>query len=292
MQLRQITYFLRACDTLNFTRAAEICSVSQPSLSASINKLEEELGGKLFLRKERTIQLTQLGHAMRTELGRVEQAKHAALSAAKSITSAQIDVINLGLMCTLSPQNLLTALAGFGASEHGHTELLIHDIPETNWQELLITEAIDCVIVAHTEALPDTFVSRSLNKEKMVLGLPDNHPFIEASEVHLDQLQYYRYVDRLRCEFREMFFTSLAEKDIVINVAMRSEREDLVQKSIAAGVGMSVMPESTALESGLRYREIESLSIERHISFVSKKDLPVRESIKQFVEHLILAYSD
>jgi DNA-binding transcriptional LysR family regulator len=291
MQLRQITYFLRICDTLNFTRAAELCSVSQPSLSSAINKLEEELGGKLFHRKERSIQLTPLGHAMRTELGRVEHAKHAALTAAKSITNDQSDVINLGLMCTLSPQNLLEALASFGASEFGNSELLVHDIPEANWHELLITEAIDCVIVAHTESLPTTFESRSLNTEKMVLGLPANHPLTETTEVFLDQLQEYRYVDRLRCEFRDMFFKDMAEKAIDINVTMRSEREDLVQKSISAGVGISMMPESAILDSGLEYREIKDLNIERQISFVSKKVLPVKNSVKLLIEHLVRAYS-
>src|SRR6202022_2133814 len=54
MQMNQIRYFLAVCETLNFTRAAEKCNVSQPALTRGIHKLEEELGG-LLLRREHNL---------------------------------------------------------------------------------------------------------------------------------------------------------------------------------------------------------------------------------------------
>ena len=87
MKLSQIHYFLRLCDTLNFTRAAELCCVSQPSLSAVIHKLEEELGGLLFVRGGKQVVLTTLGESMRIHLGRIEEAKNSATAAASSIVS-------------------------------------------------------------------------------------------------------------------------------------------------------------------------------------------------------------
>jgi len=45
MEMHQVRYFLAVCETLNFTRAAEICNVAQPSLTRAIKKLEDELGG-------------------------------------------------------------------------------------------------------------------------------------------------------------------------------------------------------------------------------------------------------
>ena len=52
MEMHQVRYFLAVADTLNFTRAAELCHVSQPALTRAIQQLEEELGG-LLLRRER-----------------------------------------------------------------------------------------------------------------------------------------------------------------------------------------------------------------------------------------------
>ncbi|MGC1624341.1 MAG: LysR family transcriptional regulator, partial [Pseudolabrys sp.] len=51
MEMHQVRYFLAVADELNFTRAAEKCNVSQPSLSRAIKMLEFEFGGDLFRRE-------------------------------------------------------------------------------------------------------------------------------------------------------------------------------------------------------------------------------------------------
>ena len=64
MELHQIRYFLAVSSTLNFTRAAEECHVSQPSLTRAIKKLEDELGEELFRRERSRTHLTELGRVM------------------------------------------------------------------------------------------------------------------------------------------------------------------------------------------------------------------------------------
>ena len=59
MEIHQARYFVALCDSLNFTRAAESCGISQPSLTKAIQKLEEELGGAL-IQRERGLILTAL----------------------------------------------------------------------------------------------------------------------------------------------------------------------------------------------------------------------------------------
>ena len=61
MDLRQLEYVDRVAKTLNFTRAAQELHVAQPALSRAIAKLEEELGGKLFIRTSRSVKLTDAG---------------------------------------------------------------------------------------------------------------------------------------------------------------------------------------------------------------------------------------
>ena len=64
MEMHQIRYFLGVARTLNFTRAAEECHVSQPSLTRAIKLLEQELGGDLFRRERSLSHLTDLGQRM------------------------------------------------------------------------------------------------------------------------------------------------------------------------------------------------------------------------------------
>jgi len=61
MEMHEIKYFLAACRTLNFHRAAELSHVSQPALTRAVQKLEAELGGHLFHRERNQIRVTDFG---------------------------------------------------------------------------------------------------------------------------------------------------------------------------------------------------------------------------------------
>lgn len=79
MELRQLQAFLTVANTLNFSRAAEILFISQPSLSKQIADLEQELNAKLFNRTRRMVQLTPAGtffyEQVKRNLSSLEQAK-------------------------------------------------------------------------------------------------------------------------------------------------------------------------------------------------------------------------
>src|SRR5262245_13709780 len=79
MELHQLRYFVAVADAENFTRAAEQCFVSQPSLSQQIAKLEQELGHALFERLGRRVRITDAGRALYRRalsiLGAVDEAK-------------------------------------------------------------------------------------------------------------------------------------------------------------------------------------------------------------------------
>jgi Bacterial regulatory helix-turn-helix protein, lysR family len=63
MEFHQVRYFLAVASTLNFTRAAEMCNVTQPALTKGVQKLEDELGGQLIYRERQLTHLTDLGKA-------------------------------------------------------------------------------------------------------------------------------------------------------------------------------------------------------------------------------------
>jgi DNA-binding transcriptional LysR family regulator len=86
MYIQQIRYFLAVCDELNFTRAAQRCGVSQPSLTGCIKRLEKEIGGQLFARKP-TVSVTHLGNVVRPHLRRIARDAEKALSLARLLNA-------------------------------------------------------------------------------------------------------------------------------------------------------------------------------------------------------------
>jgi molybdenum-dependent DNA-binding transcriptional regulator ModE len=88
MQMNQIRYFLALCEERNFTRAAKRCGVSQPSLTNAIKRLEQTLGGPLFHRDRRNIELTELGRLVKPYLKQLNQSAYEAKRKAAKVLSA------------------------------------------------------------------------------------------------------------------------------------------------------------------------------------------------------------
>jgi len=103
MNLRDLRYFIALADTRHFGKAADLCFVSQPTLSTQVKKLEEELGVALFERVPRNILLTPVGERI---------LKHARLALAqislmqdiaKHTQDPETASIRLGIFPTLAP---------------------------------------------------------------------------------------------------------------------------------------------------------------------------------------------
>ena len=90
MNLRQLEYFVAAAETLNFTRAAQKCFITQATMTVQIKALEEQVGVALFLRDKHHVSLTPAGkvylNEARTLLLRAEEAKKLARTAAAGIS--------------------------------------------------------------------------------------------------------------------------------------------------------------------------------------------------------------
>ena len=95
MDLNQVAYFLNLAETLNFTEAARVSGVSQPSLTRAIQRLEDELGGPVVYRDGKDTRLTALGRDLVVEFMRVQSALAAAtpLAAARLIIDVALFVL-------------------------------------------------------------------------------------------------------------------------------------------------------------------------------------------------------
>jgi DNA-binding transcriptional LysR family regulator len=88
MKLHQIRYFLAICEHRSFTLAARSCGIAQPSLTIAIQRLESEIGGRLFDRAMRPTVLTELGELVRLDFAVIARAaERAARKASRFQTS-------------------------------------------------------------------------------------------------------------------------------------------------------------------------------------------------------------
>src|SRR3974390_310592 len=110
MEMHQVPYFLAVARTLNFTRAADECNVTQPSLTRAIKQLEAELGGDLFRRK-RPAGLTELGQRMHPLLKQCYDSAVGARSLASSLKSGEIGALRMALTHSIDLSLLIPFLS-------------------------------------------------------------------------------------------------------------------------------------------------------------------------------------
>jgi len=122
MEMHQVRYFLALCEERNFTRAAKRCGVSQPSLTNAIKRLEQTLGGPLFHRNRRNIELTELGRVVKPYLKQLNQSAYEAeRKAAKVLSAPSITHQPRAMEAFMRAHHVIAVVAvlviGFGAKQ-------------------------------------------------------------------------------------------------------------------------------------------------------------------------------
>jgi DNA-binding transcriptional LysR family regulator len=268
MEMHQVRYFLAAAKTLSFTRAAEVCHVSQPALTTAIKKLEEQLGSPLFHREGRQIVLTEFGRRMRPHLGQIVEEAKAAETVAKDFRLLNQVPIRVGVMSTIGPMRLAALIAAFEHQSPG-VETAVHDGAPEALAAQLDADELDIAILNPLDGLGDNYRAEPLYTERYVVLLPPDHPFRERNALALRDLSGQPYVDRLSCEMREMVMGVCAEMGVELYARFRSEREEWVQAMVMANIGFAFMPEYSVTRPDSIRRPLVDPAVKRTISLIT-----------------------
>lgn len=268
MELNQVRYFLTACETLNFTRAAEICDVAVPTLSRAIAKLEEELGGQLFRRERHLTHLTDLGRLMQGHLGAAHAATEAAKREAEKHTAAETSM-RIGVISTMSASHLVAYLRSLSERAPG-LDLDIWESHCADIAEALDHGEIDIALMTLPE-YPEQFRPVELYREPYLMAFAPGHRFERMNAVPLAELDGEDYVKRMHCEFPSNFVKlGVAKPYQTVRTRYATEREDWVQSMVAAGLGVTLMPKYLPIMPGIVTRPIIEPEVTRTVSIVTR----------------------
>lgn len=268
MEMHQVRYFLAAAKALSFTRAAEVCHVSQPALTTAIKKLEAQLGSALFHRDGRQVLLTEFGRRMEPHLSQILQQANAAETLAKDFRLLKEVPIRLGVMSTIGPMRLAAFLAEFEQRAPG-VEVAVRDGAPEALAAALTADELDLAILNPLDGLGENYRAEPLYAERYVVILPPEHPFKDRDAIALRDLSEQPYVDRLACEMREKVMSVCEDMGVKLYARLRSEREDWVQSMVMASIGFAFMPEFSVTDPNSVWRPLVDPAVERTISLIS-----------------------
>ncbi|MDX1554556.1 MAG: LysR substrate-binding domain-containing protein [Xanthomonadales bacterium] len=241
MNIRALQYFVKLADLKHFSKSAEACFVSQPTLSTQIRKLEEELGVQLVERAPRKVMLTPVGEEIadraRAVLNDIEQIRAVAR---KSIDPAE-GTLRLGIFPTLAPY-LLPHVIPKLRKKFPRLLLQLAEEKTDDILKMLHRGTLDAALLALP--IEDEGLTVSvLFEEPFVLAIPEDHPLAGQASVTTEDL---RGSELLLLEEGHCMREHALE---VCSLAGASERVDFhatsmetLRQMVAADVGITLMP--------------------------------------------------
>src|SRR6202522_149779 len=242
MEVHQLRYVCAVADTGNFSRAAERCQIAQPSLSQQVLKLEEDLGAKLFDRLGRSIRLTEAGRAFIPHARAILEQMEVARSSVADKNADLRGSVAVGVIPTVAPYLMPSYTASF-AKKYPDAKLRI--VEETT---LVLIEGLrDLSIDVAILALPLRYKDLELfpiRTEPLFAVLRRDHPRASAKSLALKDLRGESFV-MLRdghC-FRDLSLDTCTRARITPNIAFESGQFSSLLGMVAAGIGVSLVPE-------------------------------------------------
>lgn len=282
MEMQQVRYFVALAGTLNFTRAAEQCNVSQPALTRAIQQLEHELGGPLFHRERGNTHLSELGRMMLPYLQTVEESCRAARDQARAVKKLEQATLTIGTMCTIGPQLVSDLLVRFQA-QHPGVEVRVVDTGAPQMIEMLEKGDLEVAIVGVPGELPPTLHQLPIFEERFVILLPPNHRLVASNPIRAIELDQEPYVSRSNCEVFEPVRNELIGRGVCLRQVFSSPRDDWVQGMIKAGLGLGFFPEFSVTDPDLVVRPLVEPSFNRTIYLATVRGRPHSPAVGAFV---------
>ncbi len=268
MEMHQIKYVLSAAKSLNFTRAAADCNVSQPALTKAIKSLEDGLGAPLFHRGGKRVSITSFGATMLPHLQMIIHEADLTRSLASNFRLLNKVPLRLGVMSSIGHVRLASLLGQFQRDFDG-VELAVNEGSVSELKDRLAEGTLDLAIINPLDCNCETLNIQELYTERYVVIFASDHRLAQLDTIRLADLSGESYVDRLSCELREMVMKVCLDRQVLLYARFRSEREDWVQAMVLARIGFAFMPEYSVTLPGLLQRPLVEPSVSRNIALVS-----------------------
>jgi DNA-binding transcriptional LysR family regulator len=195
VELRHLEYFVAVAAELNFSRAAQRIHVVQSALSASVSRLEKELGVDLFDRSKRQVTLTAAGEVF---LGHAREVIHTARRARTSVDAFRDQLggtVTLGTLMSWGTLNLPAALEEFrGANPMAAVRLRQSITGSAGHLAAIADGQMDLALVSVTAPGSPLVALRELMREPMVFVCEAGHPLAKRRRVELADLAGHDFI--------------------------------------------------------------------------------------------------
>ncbi|ECC1694560.1 LysR family transcriptional regulator [Salmonella enterica subsp. salamae] len=275
MDLRHLRYFLAVAQEGHFARAAERLNIVPPALSMQIRALEEELGGPLFVRTSRKVELTEAGRILQIEAQRtLEQAAFARETVQRSIRG-ETGCVRVGFAGNAVFSGKLTNDLRAFRKAYPDAELVVREVAPLLQADAILAGQLDVGYTpdnrkAHDHALK----AEQIGLWHRLVAMADDHPLTVHASLTVRMLADESLIFYDTHGADESLYTTLtAMLGHVPKVAHCTASTLSVLTLAAAGLGLALVPEPLSHVSipGLVYRSLDTTKLSANLMLLSRQ---------------------
>ncbi|MBV8683933.1 MAG: LysR family transcriptional regulator [Caulobacteraceae bacterium] len=243
MELHQVRYFLALARSLNFTRAAEQCNVTQSALTKAVQKLEQELGGGLIHRERQLTQLTDLGKLVLPMLERAYAAAESARTSAEEFQRKEIAPLKIAIGSCVSAAIIESPLAEIARFMPGLQVELIEAETQDAVEMLLNGDANAAIAGDELGELPVRIDHWRLFRERFLVLMQRDSDYAELAAMPADVLEKAVWIECIGSEGGSHLWRNLFPAGAEPKIGHRGRQLGHLQHLVSAGFGLMLWPE-------------------------------------------------
>jgi DNA-binding transcriptional LysR family regulator len=283
MELHQVRYFLSVSRSLNFTRAAEQCNVTQPALTKEIQKLEQELGGELIHRERQLTQLTDLGKLVLPTLQNMIAAADAARLHAREFQRKEIAPLKIGLTPCISAKLIVRPLSEIARLMPGlQVEIIEESVDRLAC--MLLEGDIASALVGKAGSIPDRIDQWTLFEERFLVLISPNNPLASQSEISIETMADIVWLERIGCGLTKRLSKIVGPLQREVKIGHRGHRESHLQHMVEAGLGAMLVAEHSPRLQSLTALQIKGDPVRREVKLLAVAGRRYSPALDAFVK--------
>lgn len=285
MNLRDLHYLVAVAEQGNFSKAANICAISQPTLSNQVKKLEEFLNVQIFDRDSQSVQVTKVGSQIIEIAKKITKDAESIKLIAKQASNITENKILMGAFPTLANYVFPEYVFQLKQIYEGMKLTLIEEKTDV-LIDMLVSARVDVAFLA-MPVDDNRLESIALFDDPFYVAVSDRHPFTEKSEIEIDDLagENLLLLDEGHCLRSQMLKLCSASHNYADD--FRAASLETLRVMVKSGLGITLMPSVSIYpgESDIKYIPIKSKPY-RTIGLFWKKNNPRKDFFNELAKHL------
>lgn len=246
MELRHLRYFVAVAEERHFGRAAARLHVVQPTLSMQIQALERELGGLLFERTSRRVDLTEAGQVLLVEARRTLAQAERSLTVVHQSLSGQTGTVRVGFSGVAMLSGDLISTLRQHHDTYPNVDVTVQELAPLRQAELIGEGSLDVGFCPRRKFDPEMHCrTEKIGRIRLIAAIPVGHPLASRSTINYSDLGRERVIVYAHADGEDLSLEHIRLEGQEPIVVHRAPTTLGVLALVAAGLGIAVVPDTT-----------------------------------------------